>query len=330
MTEKKAESAGAINFEARAIPLPATISPEARAHMTLMSAPRPLPAYPAPNDKVAWRKYIAGQAEMMKQMMASRIKVSSDTTETIRLGEFDLYAAKLEKLAANRAGRAYLDIHGGALVFGGGEACKLMAATSAERWGVNLFSVDYRMPPDHPYPAAVNDCLAAYKYLLKSYDAKNVVVGGGSAGGNLAAATVLKARDDRLPMPAGVVLHTPMTDLTESGDSFETLRDLDVVLRRRLFECGALYADGADLKTPYISANFADFTKGFPRTFLQSGTRDLFLSNTVLLHRAMRRAGVEAELHIWEAMPHGGFGGMSPEDRDMTEETRRFLDKCWA
>ena len=130
-------------------------------------------------------------------------------------------------------------------------------------------------------------------------------------------------------MPAGVLLFTPMTDLTEAGDSFRTLEDLDVILRRSLFECGALYADGADLKNPYISANYGDFSKGFPPTFLQSGTRDLFLSNTVLLHRAMRRAGIDADLHIWEAMPHGGFGGASPEDQDMTQEARRFLDKCW-
>ena len=329
MTEKKADTAGAINFEARSIPLPTKISAEARANLIMMSAPRPLPSYPAATDSDAWRKYIAMQAEMMKQMMASRIKAPSDATETIPLGNFNLYSAKPAKLAPNRERRAYLDIHGGALVFGGGEACKLMAATSAERWGVKLFSVDYRMPPDHPYPAAVDDCLSAYKYLLKTYDAKDIVVGGGSAGGNLAAAMVLRARDEGLPTPAGVVLFTPMTDLTEAGDSFETLRDLDVVLRRRLYECGALYAAGADLKTPYISANFADFSKGFPRTFLQSGTRDLFLSNTVLLHRAMRRAGIEAELHVWEAMPHGGFGGASPEDQDVTRETRAFLDKCW-
>jgi acetyl esterase/lipase len=329
MTEKPTETPGAINFEARSIPLPSTISEQARAYMTMMGAPRPLPSYPSPQDTEAWRKYIAGQAEMMKQMMAARATAPSDGTETIRLGEFNVYTAKPAKLAANRQNHAYLDIHGGALVFGGGEACKMMAASSAERWGAELYSVDYRMPPDHPYPTAVDDCLAAYKYLLKQYPAQNIVVGGGSAGGNLAAATILKARDEGLPLPAGVVLLTPMTDLTEAGDSFETMRDLDVILRRRLFECGALYAGGKDLKTPYISAIFADFSKGFPRTFLQSGTRDLFLSNTVLLHRAMRRAGIEAELHIWEAMPHGGFGGASPEDRDMTEEARRFLNKCW-
>lgn len=330
MADKQNDKPGTINLEARAIPLPTTISEQARAYIGMMTRAQLPPAvYPPASDKEAWRKRLVQQSEMMKQMMASRATVQSDGTQTIDLGAFNLYAAKPAKLAPNRESCAYLDIHGGALVFGGGEACKNMAASSAQRWGVTLYSVDYRMPPDHPYPAAVDDCVAAYQYLLKTYPAKNIVIGGGSAGGNLAASCVLKIRDLGLPLPAGVLLFTPMTDLTEAGDSFRTLEDLDVVLRRSLFECGALYADGADLKSPFISANFGDFTKGFPRTFLQSGTRDLFLSNTVLLHRAMRRAGVDAELHIWEAMPHGGFGGASPEDQDMTEEARRFLDKCW-
>ena len=329
MAETLKRVAGAISIEARAIPLPSTISAQARAHMTMMSAPRPLPVYPPAQDKEAWRKYIANQAEMMKSLMASRQSMPTGPVETVRMGGVTVYSARPKTLEPGREDHAFMDVHGGALVFGGGESCRLMAGVTAERYGVSVYSVDYRMPPDHPYPAAIDDCLAVYRSLLKSYPATKIVVGGSSAGGNLAAATVLRSRDVGLPLPSGVVLFTPMSDLTEAGDTFETLRDLDVVLRRRLYECGELYADGKDLKLPYISPNFADFTSGFPRTFLQSGTRDLFLSNTVILHRALRQAGVDAELHVWEAMPHGGFGGQSAEDRDITLEVGRFLDKCW-
>ena len=150
------------------------------------------------------------------------------------------------------------------------------------------------------------------------------MVAGGSAGEGLAAACLLKARDIGLPMPAACVPATPETDLTESGDTFETNDTVDVVLKHRLKESIALYADGRDLKDPYLSPVFGDFTKGFPTTMLTSGTRDLFLSNTVLLHRSLVRAGIKAELHIWKAIPHGGFFG-APEDLEVLIEHVRFI-----
>jgi acetyl esterase/lipase len=163
-----------------------------------------------------------------------------------------------------------------------------------------------------------------YRALLEVRSPDRIVVGGGSAGGNLAAATVVRARDEGLPLPAGVVLLTPAVDLTESGDSFTTNLGIDSVLGL-LMQTNLLYANGHDLAHPYLSPLFADLA-GFPPTFLQSGTRDLFLSNTVRMHRKLREAGVDAELHVWEAMPHGGFGG-APEDAEVRAELRRFLDR---
>jgi acetyl esterase/lipase len=125
------------------------------------------------------------------------------------------------------------------------------------------------------------------------------------------------------------MLITPELDLTESGDSFQTNRDIDIVLKKGLAECNALYAHGADLAHPYLSPLFGDFAKGYPPTFIQAGTRDLFLSNAVRMHRALRRVSVEAELHIFEAMPHGGFGGTTPEDRELHQERARFLATHW-
>jgi acetyl esterase/lipase len=184
------------------------------------------------------------------------------------------------------------------------------------------------MPPDHPYPAALDDCIAAYRALLDQFDAAHIVVGGASAGGNLAAALGLRARDEGLPAPAGLVLLTPEVDLTESGDSFETNRHLDVVLPQGLPGANRLYAGGHDLADPYLSPLFGDFTRGYPPTFLQAGTRDLFLSNTVRMHRALLKAGIPVELHIFEGMPHGGFGG-SPEDEELDLAVQNFVASCW-
>ena len=125
-------------------------------------------------------------------------------------------------------------------------------------------------------------------------------------------------------MPACMVLLSPQVDLTESGDSFQTNRTIDVVLPRSLMPNNLLYANGRDLAEPFLSPLFGDL-RGFPPTLLQAGTRDLFLSNTVRMHRALRRAGVAAELHVFEAMPHGGFGGGTPEDLELETEMRRFV-----
>jgi len=168
--------------------------------------------------------------------------------------------------------------------------------------------------------------VAAYREVLTRYAPGNVVVAGVSAGGGLAAAGILKLRDLGLPQPAGAILLTPEADLTESGDSFETNRGVDVVLRERLTASILLYASGHDLRDPYLSPLFGDFSHGFPPTLLVSGTRDLFLSNTVRLHRSLRKAGIRADLHVFEAMPRGRFSG-APEDVESMAEQLRFVDE---
>ena len=156
-------------------------------------------------------------------------------------------------------------------------------------------------------------------------DPAKVVLEGGSAGANLVAATILRARDEGLPLPAGCSLHTAGVDLTHAGDSSHTNAVIDVVLRGPQPETMLLYAGGHDMRDPYLSPLYGDFTKGFPPTILVSGTRDLLLSPTVMMHRALRRAGIEADLHVFEAMPHGGLGGQSPEDRELQGEIATFL-----
>lgn len=159
------------------------------------------------------------------------------------------------------------------------------------------------MPPNHPFPAGLDDAMDAYRFMLERYEPQHVAIEGSSAGANLAAAMILRARDEGLPMPGACALHTAALDLTHSGDSFATNAVIDVVLRGPQLQTMLLYAGGHDMRHPYLSPIFADFGKGFPPTILVSGTRDLLLSPTVMMHRALRRADVEAELHVFEAMP---------------------------
>ena len=150
-------------------------------------------------------------------------------------------------------------------------------------------------------------------------------MGGVSAGGTLSAALILRARDEGLPMPAAAVLLTPGTDLSQSGDTFHTNLGVDTVITRSDPGALLLYAGGHDLRDPYVSPVFGDFSPGFPPTLLASGTRDILLSDTVRMHRALRAAHVPAELHVLEAAPHGFFRGQAPEDRELDREVRAFI-----
>jgi acetyl esterase/lipase len=279
---------------------------------------------PALDDHDAWRAIADATNPMLAQMFAAQAGDFRHSVEEVDIGSCGVFVISPDDVPSGCERFVYLDVHGGALHLGGGEACRAMGIVTASQVGVRTWSVDYRMPPDHPYPAALDDCIAAYRALLEEHRPDEIVIGGKSAGGNIAAATILRARDEGLPLPAAAVLITPEVDLTESGDTFQTNLGIDAVLLRSLMPANLLYAGGQDLAHPYLSPLFGDFTKGFPPTFLQAGTRDLFLSNTVRMHRALRAAGVEAELHVFEAMPHGGFFG-APEDAELDAEVRRFV-----
>jgi len=314
----------------RTIPVPKSVSPEAQAALA-MAAPIAVArlatpeAYPALDDNAGWKARIAEMDAAIATGFLARDSDVEVAAEKRRIDDVDVYVLTPDGADSSDAAPTYYDIHGGALIAGGGDVCRMMGTNAAARTRLHTWAVDYRMPPDFPYPTPLDDCLAVYRALLDVKPPERIVVGGGSAGGNLAAALMLKARAEGLPMPAGLLLMTPEIDLTESGDTFETNEGVDTVLVSRLTSSIALYANGHDLSDPFLSPLFGDVSR-FPPTLLQSGTRDLFLSNTVRTHRKLRAAGVEAELHVWEAMPHGGFFG-APEDAEVAAEMRSFIAK---
>ena len=317
-----------VSLPARDIPPPTTISDAARVALS-EGALGPDPGWPPAHDHAAWRKAIAEGEALWEGIAPGVLSASPSSVQTEIISGVTCYVATPpgKDMAS---GPLYLFIHGGAFMFGGGAYAKMQAALMADRLGVATISVDYRMPPDHPFPAAPQDCFAVYKALVEAHDPARIVIGGSSAGGNLAAATALIIRDRGLPQPAALVLLTPEVDLTEAGDSFRTNVLLDVSLKGPLPDCNALYAAGHDLTDPYISPLFGELSD-LPPTLVQTGTRDVLLSNSVLIHRKLRKAGVEAELHVWEAMPHGGFGpfgaGDAPENREIDDEVRRFIGR---
>ncbi|SNT36941.1 alpha/beta hydrolase [Rhodococcoides kyotonense] len=274
-----------------------------------------------------WRSYIAAQDEAGEAALGTFAASVDADVEEIEVDGVTVYVSTPRDLPADDQA-VYLDIHGGALLWGGGPSCRYMSAITAGMTQSRVWSPDYRLPPDHPFPAGIDDCLTVYRALLRQRQPENIVVGGASAGGNLAASALLRARDEGTVLPAGIVLLTPEIDLTESGDSFNTMLGIDTGLTDRLMPANLVYAGGHDLSHPYLSPLFGDFAAGFPPAFLQSGTRDLFLSNTVRMHEALRNEDVPADLFIQDAATHIGFA-FGPEANNRNRLLRKFLDDHW-
>jgi acetyl esterase/lipase len=312
-----------VHVDARDLIHPAHLSRAAKASLDLQ---KPGPPYPDPSDKAAWKTLIDSTNGFLKKLAGAGTSAAPLTIEEKQVAGVTVYVVAPQDLPKDDR-NIILEMHGGALVYGGGETCMIMAQRTATRLRRRVWTIDYRMPPDHPYPAGLDDCVTVYKELLKERSPSEIIFSGNSAGGNLVSALTLRARDEGLPLPAATILGTPEVDLTESGDSFQTNVGVDSLLRP-LMPINLMYANAVDLKHPYVSPLFGDL-KNFPPTILTAGTRDLFLSNTVRFHRALRKAGVEAHLHVLEAAGHIGLPG-SPEGEELDEEVRLFVAKFWV
>jgi len=203
--------------------------------------------------------------------------------------------------------RILINLHGGGFVTGSPPAL-VEAIPIANLTGTRVVTVDYRLAPEHPFPAAIDDIVAVYKELLKTYRPGNIGIFGSSAGAILTAEAAVRFRQLGLPLPAALGVFSGSGDLSNLGDSFamytlfgfwgELLRPFDDP--RSEFNA---YLANHDPRDPVVSPIHSDL-RGFPPTLLITGTRDFLLSATTIFHRALRRAGVEADLVVFEAMPH--------------------------
>lgn len=230
------------------------------------------------------------------------------------------------------AGTVFVHVHGGAFVFNGGEAAMSEAIWMAHVLGVEVVSVDYRRPPLHAFPAATDDVIAVWRQVIQDHDPAKVAMFGTSAGGNLTLSTVLQLRDMGAPLPGAIMAGTPAVDLAQTSDSWNTLQGLDPLGAREGVIEGTfdIYADGTDLTDPRLSPIYANLDE-LPPTVLLTGTRDLLLSDTVRMHRALRAAGVAADLHVYDGQSHGdymaGFFVNAPETHDAWRELNTFFDQ---
>jgi acetyl esterase/lipase len=201
--------------------------------------------------------------------------------------------------------RVVLYFHGGVYVIGDAFQAAGLASQVGRRTGAKVISVDYRLAPEHPYPAAVDDALAAYQALLGNGTAPSeIAFAGESAGGALAVATLVNARDHGLPLPAAALTMSPYADLTLSGATMETKREADPLFTPEAFPARvADYTAGQDAALGLISPIFADLS-GLPPLIIQAGTHEVLLDDAIRLARQAATADVQVTLDITPGVPH--------------------------
>lgn len=294
---------------ARVLPVPSTASPQLqRSISTLAEVPiEVLQRTPQTPDQ--WRGMIAASDAMGRDRLAELLAHFPATVNTLTLGGVTVREVVPPVVDPANADRVLLHFHGGAYIIYGGEASVAEAVLGATYARTRVLSVDYRMPPEHPFPAAVDDAVAVWKALIETRDPASIGVFGTSAGGGLLLTMTLKLKALGLPLPGALAPSTPWSDLAGESDSYRTNAGVDGVLpfyEGVLEGAAKMYAGAAGLHDALVSPVHGDFA-GFPPSLLTTGTRDILLSDTVRVYRAMRAAGVEARLEVYEAMSHAEY-----------------------
>lgn len=323
---------GIRQLPARDVPVPnADVSPAVQA---LIGAPLSPIWNDHPKDAAAWKALIKMRAEAVEKTLPDLRARLGVKVEPTKIAGVNAFVVTPNDIPEQNRNRLLVHVHGGGYVFFPGESGTREAILMAAYGKYKVISIDYRMPPDHPYPAAMDDAMAVWKEVVKTNDPKKMAIFGTSTGGGMTLAMVLRARMEGLPLPAATAPGTPWSDMTKTGDTFFTNEKVDNILVSNdgwLGDAAKLYANGHDLKDPQLSPVYGDLS-GFPPTILTSGTRDLFLSNTVRVHRKLRQAGVVADLHVFEGQSHAQYAGDpgAPETKEHFGELTAFFDKYLA
>ena len=316
--------------EARRFPAPSTVSPEMAAAVSAKAGDL---WYSDPKSMDEWRKITGGYTEWASKNAEETAKKLGVTITEEKIAGVTVRTLTPKTIDADKQDKIIYYIHGGGYVFGEGVAGTTEGTLMAYYNNYKVVAVDYRLAPEHPYPAAIDDAFAVYKELVKKYGAENIAVLGTSTGGAMTLILALQAIEGGVPVPAALISGTPWSDMDKIGDSYVTNDGVDNILGTydHLIKASAeVYANGADLKDPLISPVYAksgELAK-FPPTLLVSGTRDLFLSNTVRMHKLLLMNGAEAELLVYEALSHAQYYLVpdAPETADHYKLMGMFLD----
>lgn len=305
--------------------VPDTISDEAKAYLRF-DPNQQMPEDAPPVPMWLMREPLAPMFEWLNQqaLEAFPCDIVETTIDGVRCHRIT------PKGGVRHAGKLLINLHGGGFVMGSGSLVE--AIPIAAETGCEVIAVDYRLAPEHPFPAAVDDIVTVYRDALKTYSPSDIVLFGTSAGGFLTAMAIMRFKQEGLPLPVACGVFTAGGDVTQLGDTFNYLTlsgfygHLGAPLDDPQCERG-VFVGNADRNDPLLAPIKGDLSD-FPPTLLVTGTRDAVLSSAALFHRALRRAGRDADLHVFEAMPHGfWFSVAMPESREAIDLMARFFER---
>ena len=285
--------------------VPSTVSPEAAAGLSKLNAMRAhAPARVRPRTQEEWDQANAQLAKLATPMSAAAADALHVTRTEDHLGGVPVI--RVRPANYKPGGAILLYMHGGAFTFLSAANSLTIPALVATSTGDEVISIDYTLAPRADWHTITDQVVSVWKAVLASgARPQDVGMMGDSAGGGLAAGSVLKMRDEHLPLPGALYLMSPSTDLTGAGDTSTTLAPVDPVLQPETSAWSReAYASTADQKNPYVSPVYGDYTQPFPPTLIQVGTREMLLSSSVREYQAIRGGGHEAILDVYEGMPH--------------------------
>lgn len=283
------------------------------------------------NNALPVHRTVAGLRSVMEQFL----EAFATTPDFVNVEDVDAGGVPSEWVSVASSDReaVLLYLHGGAYLIGSADTHRGLAWRLAAKAHCRVLMIDYRLAPEHPFPAPVDDAFAAYCWLLdQGFDPDRIGISGDSAGGGLALALLAKLRDEGKPMPAAAFCISPWTDLAATGPSMKTNAKADP-----MFDPGAvpraadIYLNGENPYHPYASPLYADPT-GFPPVLIHVGSTEILLDDARRMAHNLRMAGVECELDVWADMPHVWhvFGAALPEARAATAKGAAFLENHMA
>lgn len=306
--------------------IPETVSKEAQEFLRTLKDPALAPAFPDPGDLGAWKKV---QAFVEKDALAQSEAITRRYAPTVAVhhrGGVPVLDVRPKGWNENRKVVVY--VHGGAHTLYSAKSTVGRAAIFADDTGHRVVSVDYTVAPEAKFNQIGDEVVAVIQSLLEEGHAlDDVLIYGDSSGGGLAAASILKMRDKGLGIPVAAVLVSPWVDLTRTGDTEFTLAQAEpnYLYEKHSIKAAGAYADPKDQKHPYASPVYGDFSKGFPSTLIQGGTKEILLSGFIRFYQALDTAGVSVKLDLYEGMPHN-FASRIPEAPESKVARKKIQD----
>jgi acetyl esterase/lipase len=307
-----------------------TVSPEWHAYFAALPDPETVSDCPGPDDFAGWAALHADFEIQRREMCERAVERTGVTVTPMNLGGVPV----LEIIPKdwNDDGNVLVYCHGGAYTFFTARSTLTSSATAAAGTGMRVISIDYTNPPAAQWQQVTDEVVTVFETLVRQgFESSRIGACGDSAGAALVAGSVLKMRDLGRSLPAAIVLWSPWADITETGETYRTLKAAEpaYIYEKLLAPAAAAYADSESSKHPYVSPVYGDYSKGFPPTLIQGGTREIFLSNFVRLYRSIEDAGGTAVLDLYEGMPHV-FQNKLPETKESITALavmKRFLRK---